>query len=64
MHVLIMPVLHGFGYQRNQFFIHREVGKTLAQVDGIVLNRQGAHYGKNGSACRGQFALYGCDQEM
>ena len=54
-----MPFLHGSIHHCDQFCVHLEIGKSLAKVDGFVLNGQSTHDSENGSAYVREFALYG-----
>jgi len=55
---LVVAFAHSGVYQCNQFFVHGKIRKALAEVNGIVLNSQGTHYGEDGSANVWQFAFY------
>jgi len=57
MCILILSFAHGFIHQADELIGHGKIRESLAQVDGLVLERKCAHDRKNGRAGAGEFAL-------
>src|ERR1700682_5359228 len=55
--ILIKTIAHRFRHEFYQFSIHREIRKSLSQVDGFCFSRERTHYCKNGRAYIGKFAV-------